>query len=82
MRRKIPEQIILVCDVCGKQDGERNLRHFAKSAHVRFDQSALDYQGSPVANGGWEWDLCDECASRIGTAMHQQVEAIKASRAV
>lgn len=78
MRRKIPEQTILICDACGKQKGERG-QGFAKDARVRFEQHALDFHGCPAASGGWEWDLCDDCASRIGTAMYQQVEAIKAT---
>ena len=67
-KRTIPARTINVCDCCGVTD-EDGIRRFVMECRVQVFKHALDYQGSPVANGGWIWDLCDTCATRITNDM-------------
>lgn len=68
--RTIPSRIELTCDRCKQVVEDSNHRIEAK---LIFSGNALDFQGMPVANGGWELDLCDDCWCKIESDVRRLV---------
>lgn len=68
-RRTIPAREEVICDRC-KQVCEPNgpARRIMEGS-LRLNQHALDFQGSPVADGSRHWDLCDNCLLEVGVAI-------------
>ena len=66
----IPEQRFLICDMCGKTNEKRF--GFASNARIVFKRDILDYQGTAVADGTKQLDLCDDCANRVGNFLEKE----------
>lgn len=72
MITEIPAKKIVTCDICkrvcdNKLDGV--LRR--QSGILMVKRDALDWYGSPVANGDFTFDLCDSCLDEIIAAINE-----------
>lgn len=75
--KNIPASVIVTCDVCGI---ECNMTNRAQSGRLIVECAALDFQGAPVANGGFSRDLCDACLICLTDALRSKAESLAATR--
>ena len=75
--KSIPASAIVTCDICGV---ECNRTNRAQSGRLIVECDALDFQGAPVANGGFSRDLCDACLIGLTDALRVKAEALAATR--
>lgn len=71
----IPAKTLIHCDIC-KKDCTKHGRQ--QSGRLIIECDALDWQGAPVANGGYQRDLCDDCLSELNDALRVKAEEINA----
>lgn len=67
----IPEKVIITCDFCGDEITPQTHK---KEAKLTLNRNALDYQGSPVADGSVSFDMCDKCEGNVATALNSMVD--------
>lgn len=73
MRKTIPEKKITICDGCKSECTHSTAR---KSAHLKVQQSVLDWSNTPCANGDVEYDFCDECIGKVFAAINETLTSI------
>lgn len=61
MRKTIPENTVVTCDICGGHDPQK----FRTSSQIKIKRDALDWSGIPAADGSVVIDLCDGCAENL-----------------
>lgn len=76
--KRIPEKVEVYCDVCNSLCGPGGKRR-TMGGHIRIKRDALDYQGSPVADGSVDFDACDSCLETVSKAINAAAEAIRAA---
>lgn len=74
MRTTIPARLVKTCDICKKDD---STTRFRADGELHIKQHALDYQGSPCANGDMKIDICDTCLPKIITAINARAQNIR-----
>lgn len=74
MKKTIPSKLVMVCDICKKDD---STTRFRAAGELHIKQHALDYQGSPCANGDMKIDICDTCLPKIITAINARAQTIR-----
>lgn len=73
MTKTIPAQTIVTCDIC-LEAGNRK-----QEGKLIIKQHAIDYMGTPCANGDVEFDLCDECLNGVREAINAYAQTRKES---
>lgn len=66
MKKTIPAQSIVICDLCKKECSDSTRR---KGALLTLDAAGLDWQNCPVGQGGFKMDLCDTCCAKVEDAI-------------
>ena len=78
MINKIPEKFEIICDSCKRLCDNKLDGVLRRQSGVLFiKMSALDWYGSPVANGDVSFDLCDECLNRLIIVINNELESIR-----
>ena len=77
MTTNVPASVIVSCDSCGRLCSDCNRR---QSGGLILKQDALDYQGSPCANGSRTFDLCDDCLEKMRVAVNAVMTAARVER--
>ena len=72
-----PATTTVNCDICGIECNHSNR---AQSGRLIVECDLLDFQGAPVANGGFQRDLCDRCLVGLTDALRIKAEALAAAR--
>ena len=69
-KRDIPARTVFKCDACGNEaELASGLRPHGWSKLVLY-RDALDFQGTPVADGTIRRDLCDDCTIQTVNAIN------------
>lgn len=69
MKRTIPEQVIVTCDTCKRENPRR-----VQEGRLELKFSVVDYHGDPCANGDTAFDLCDECLHELSHLINSFVK--------
>ncbi len=68
MKKEIPAVVEIYCDCCGFQC-TTNITPRRENGRIYIYRDLLDQLGTPCANGGDNWDLCDHCLKLMIEAM-------------
>jgi hypothetical protein len=66
MRQRIPESVIITCDICNRKTGVT----WKKNASIKYVKNGLDHLGDSVCDGTMLYpDICDDCETEISSAI-------------
>lgn len=75
----IPAKTVIHCDICKENCTEHGRQ---QRGRLIIECAALDWQGQPVANGGYQRDLCDSCLGELNDALRVKAEEISKRAAI
>ena len=77
-KKIIPQTEQITCDVCQRIVDKLHVFNSCNGKLI-LKQDGLDYSGCPVGDASWQFDLCDNCLDKIGSAINKKIEEIRNS---
>lgn len=75
MKKIIPAQSVIVCDVCG----DSRPASFRTHAELHLKRDGLDWSSMPVGDASTHLDLCDECVTKVENLINNLKEETEQS---
>ncbi len=74
MKLTTPARYRTICDRCREECTPSN---YTQRTSIQIERALLDYQGSPVANGNAQFDLCNACTEVVLNGINKLLVAEK-----